>query len=77
MTASTLTHRDAEFLKAVADGRVELTASSEPHVYVDGLSCCDQFGARLLIHAGLVRRVPGTGARIPARLTDAGREALL
>ncbi|NIH79845.1 hypothetical protein [Amycolatopsis viridis] len=76
MTASTLTHRDAEFLKAVAEGRVELTASSEPHVYVDGLSCCDQFGARMLIHAGLVRRVPGTGARIPAKLTDAGREAL-
>ncbi|NIH88426.1 hypothetical protein [Amycolatopsis granulosa] len=76
MTASTLTHRDAEFLKAVAEGRVELTASSEPHVYVDGMSCCDQFGARMLIHAGLVRRVPGTGARIPAKLTDAGREAL-
>lgn len=76
MTAPTLSHRDAEFLKAVAEGRVELTASSEPHVYVDGLSCCDQFAARLLIHAGLVRRVPGTATRIPAKLTAAGRDAL-
>ncbi|KAA9165029.1 hypothetical protein FPZ12_006800 [Amycolatopsis acidicola] len=65
-------------LRAAAAGRVEMTCSCEPDLYVDGLACCDQTTGRLLAHAGLIRPArPGSlGQRVPVRLTAAGHAAL-
>ncbi|MER6901379.1 hypothetical protein [Amycolatopsis sp. NPDC000740] len=35
------THRQLAVLRAAAAGHVEMTCSREPHLYVDGLACCD------------------------------------
>ncbi|MET8757366.1 hypothetical protein [Lentzea sp. NPDC004782] len=64
MTASSLTHRDRAVLKAVADGRCEITGST---LLVDGLCCADQFAGLRLRTAGLISTRPG-----PAALTTAG-----
>lgn len=71
----TLSHRDRVFLKAVAAGRVELTCGHEPEIFVDGLSWCDPFAARALVHTGLVRSGQSGphGARVRAELTPLGR----
>ena len=65
-------------LRAAAEGRVEMTHSSEPDMFVDGLSCCDQQAAHELANRGLVRpATPGPpGSRAPAMLTDSGIAAL-
>ncbi|MDX8035599.1 hypothetical protein SK803_35805 [Lentzea sp. BCCO 10_0856] len=68
MTASSLTHRDRAVLRAVADGRCELTGS---FLLVDGLCCADQFAGLRLTSAGLINA--GSG---PAALTTAGYEIL-
>ena len=68
MTASSLTHRDRAVLRAVADGRCELTGSS---LLVDGLCCADQFAGLRLTSAGLISATSG-----PAALTSAGYEIL-
>ena len=64
MTASSLTHRDRAVLRAVADGRCEISGSS---LLVDGLCCADQFAGLRLRTAGLISTRPG-----PAALTTAG-----
>nr|WP_158632699.1 hypothetical protein [Amycolatopsis sp. WAC 01375] len=42
-------------LRAVAQGRAEITVSLEPDLYVDGLPCSDQNTAHRLANAGLIR----------------------
>ncbi len=71
--------RTRAVLRAIAAGRAELTVSSEPDLYVDGLAFCDQFTARLMAHSGLIAPArPGErGHRVPAALTPAGRQALV
>ncbi|WP_246258436.1 hypothetical protein [Amycolatopsis anabasis] len=61
-------------LRAIGAGRAQVTCSSEPDLYVDGVPCCDQFTAHALAHQGLVRpRYPGVvGQRVPAVLTPEG-----
>jgi hypothetical protein len=67
-------HRMLSMLRAVGAGRGCVSCSSEPDLFIDGLSCGDQFAAHALAHQGLVRAAhPGLpGERVPARLTAAG-----
>jgi hypothetical protein len=73
-----LTNRDLAVLRAARTDRVHVSLSCEPDVFVDGLACCDQPGARALVHAGLLRAVrPGRiGEHVPAQLTEAGDSIL-
>jgi len=84
MSAATLpslltSHRAMALLRAVAEGRAEITASCEPDLFIDGLSCGDQYTAHLLAHAGLIRpAVPprsanGSGPNSPAPATPCSR----
>ncbi|ANN19758.1 hypothetical protein SD37_31820 [Amycolatopsis orientalis] len=70
-----LSYRAQAMLRAVAQGRAEITVSQEPDLYVDGLPCSDQIAAHLLAHAGLIRPArDGTpGARVPAELSETGQ----
>jgi hypothetical protein len=63
-------------LRAVGAGRGRVSCSSEPDLFIDGLSCGDQFAAHALAHLGLVRATcPGSpGELVPAVLTVAGHE---
>lgn len=45
-------HRTLAILRAVADGRAELTLSCERNLRIDGLLCCDQETAHDLAHRG-------------------------
>jgi hypothetical protein len=76
-TLTPLTCRETALLRAVSEGRVDMTCSSEPDMFVDGLNCCDQPTARALFHHGWVRPAhPGTMTEhVPAELTAAGRAA--
>ncbi|MFD9704101.1 hypothetical protein [Lentzea sp. NPDC059081] len=65
---TSLTHHDRAVLRAVADGRCEITGSS---LLVDGLCCADQFAGLRLRTAGLISAGPGVAA-----LTDAGHALL-
>ncbi|MFI5588715.1 hypothetical protein ACIA5G_26925 [Amycolatopsis sp. NPDC051758] len=67
-------HRMLSMLRAVGAGRGCVSCSSEPDLFIDGLSCGDQFAAHALAHQGLVRAAhPGRpGERVPAKLTAAG-----
>jgi len=69
-----LSHRELAILRAVASGRAEITCSSEPDLFIDGLPCCDQYTAHVLAHRALIVQVrPGPlGHRVQARLTAAG-----
>jgi hypothetical protein len=73
-----LNHRERATLRAVAEGHAEISCSSEPDLFVDGLACCDQQTAHRLAHLGLVAPARGGrwGERVPALLTDAGTAAL-
>jgi hypothetical protein len=73
-----LSCRALAILRAVAIGRAEITCSSEPDLFVDGLPCCDQYTAHDLAHRALIVPVrPGRlGQRVRARLTPAGAAAL-
>jgi hypothetical protein len=73
-----LTRRAVNMLKAVGDGRAELSLGCEPDLYVDGIPCCDQVTARTLGRLGLIAASrPGrTGERVPAVVTGAGRRVL-
>ena len=73
-----LTNRALAVLRAARTDRVHVSLSCEPDVFVDGLACCDQPGARALVHAGLLRagRPGRIGELVPAQLTDAGEEIL-
>ncbi|WP_370961821.1 hypothetical protein [Amycolatopsis sp. cg9] len=73
-----LNHRMRAMLRAVAAGRGLVSCSSEPDLFIDGLSCGDQFSAHALAHQGLVRPArPGRpGELVPALLTTAGQAVL-
>ncbi|MEV0089123.1 hypothetical protein [Saccharopolyspora sp. NPDC050642] len=73
-----LPHRHRAYLRAVADGRAEMTCSRQPDLFIDGLACCDQHTAHQLAENGLISPArPGTpGQRVPAVLTDTGNAAL-
>lgn len=77
-THSELSFRALALLRAVAAGRADLTASREPDLFIDGVSCGDQFTAHSLAHSGLIRasRPAAIGQRVPAVLTPAGRAAI-
>lgn len=77
-TPSDLSQRALAILRAAASGRAEMTCSCEPDLFIDGLACCDQVTARLLVHARLVSpgRPGAIGSRVPVRLTDEGRQLL-
>jgi hypothetical protein len=68
-------YRMRAMLRAVGAGRGRVSCSSEPDLFIDGLSCGDQFAAHALAHQGLVRAArPGRpGELVPAVLTPAGR----
>lgn len=71
-----LSHRALAMLRAIAEGRAEITVSQEPDLFVDGLPCSDQSTAHALAHAGLVRpsRTGAWGSRVPAALSEEGQE---
>jgi hypothetical protein len=75
---TTLTRRAVNMLKAVQDGRAQLSLSCEPDLYVDGIPCCDQVTARVLGRLGLISPArPGSAAElVPAVVTKAGRRVL-
>jgi hypothetical protein len=76
--APVLTGRERAILAAVAAGRVEMSCSCEPDLFVDGLCCCDQASARNLARAGLIaaKTVARLGSRVAAVLTPAGAAML-
>lgn len=49
-TANELNHREHATLRAVADGRVEMSSGREPDLFVDGACCCNQVTAHHLAH---------------------------
>jgi hypothetical protein len=73
--AGTPSHRALAMLRAVGSGRGQLSCSREPDLFIDGVSCGDQFTAHVLAHRGLV--APGrpglVGQRVPAVLTASGQ----
>lgn len=78
MRTRELSGRARAMLRAVRDGRGELSGGREPDLYVDGLPCCDQSATHDLVHAGLLRPC-GPAAldqRVGAELTDEGKAAL-
>lgn len=72
-------HRSLAMLRAVAAGRAQLSCSSEPDLFIDGVPCCDQYTAHHLTHEGLIQPArPGpVGRRVPATLTASGETLLL
>ncbi|KZB83155.1 hypothetical protein [Amycolatopsis regifaucium] len=68
-----LSLRELAILRAVASGRAEITCSSEPDLFIDGLPCCDQYTAHGLAHRALIvpARPGPVGHRVQARLTAA------
>lgn len=70
--------RIVAMLRAVSAGRAELSLSSEPDLFVDGLACSDQPAAHTLVRTGLIRAArPGRfGEHVPAILTSQGRAVL-
>lgn len=76
--ASARSDRARAILRAVAAGRATASCGCEPDLFVDGLACCDQPGARALRKAGLFAPVRSAGADevVPVDLTDLGRTVL-
>ncbi|WP_188987233.1 hypothetical protein [Saccharopolyspora thermophila] len=77
-TSLELNHRERAALRAVAAGRVEITCSSEPDLYIDGVAFCDQQTAHRLAHDGLLRPVRDgrLGDVVLAELTGEGTAQL-
>jgi hypothetical protein len=73
-----LNHRALAMLRAVDEGRAELSCSREPDLFIDGVPCCDQFTAHMLAHDGLLAPAYAghIGQRVPATLTAAGLAAI-
>ena len=73
-----ISYRGRAILRAVADGRAEVSCSCEPDLRVDGLLCCDQVSARALVHGGYIRpsAVRAAGQWEQAELTEAGHAFL-
>lgn len=78
VTAEAGNHRALAILRAVAAGRVEISLSCEPDMFVDGVSCCDQALSHLLAKHGLVRpaRAGSIGQRVPALITASGADLI-
>jgi hypothetical protein len=74
---STLSARDRAVLRAVAQGRCQLGAGWQPVLLVDGFVCADSAAGRRLVAAGLVQAPDPASPLGPARLTTAGRLALV
>jgi hypothetical protein len=76
---TTLSGRDTAILRAVAAGRAELEWGAGPDLFLDGHHCSDQTAAHHLVRTGLIAaaRRGLIGQRVAARLTAAGRKALL
>lgn len=76
--AEGLNHRSLSMLRAVVAGRAQLSCSSEPDLFIDGVPCCDQYLAHTLAHDGLIEPAyQGVrGSLVPAALTDRGVAAL-
>jgi hypothetical protein len=77
-STNTLSGRDRAILRAVAAGRAELRLGTEPDLFLDGRSCCDQSAAHQLVRVGLISAtaLELVGQRVTAALTPAGRQAL-
>jgi len=77
MSGTQYTARHRSLLRAVAQGRAQLSGGSHPCLRVDGL-WCDQTASSQLANDGLVRAAaPGTiAALVPAVLTAAGARLL-
>jgi hypothetical protein len=73
-----MNYRALAMLRAVDEGRAHLTLSQEPDLFIDGVSCCDQFTAHTLSHDGLIAPAQSgaIGQRVPATLTPAGVAAI-
>ena len=77
MASEPLSHRALAMLRAVADGRAQISCGREPDLYIDGVPCCDQFVAHQLTHDGYLATQTGPfGRKVPATLTQAGTTAL-
>jgi hypothetical protein len=65
-------------LRAVVAGRAQISCSSEPDLFIDGVPCCDQYLAHTLAHEGFIEpaRQGAVGTLVPAALTGAGEAAL-
>jgi hypothetical protein len=77
-TVRDLNHRERTTLRAVAAGRVEMTCSCEPDLFVDGANFCDQTTAHRLAYEGFLKHAEssGIGIRALAVLTAAGVSAI-
>ncbi|MPY79271.1 MAG: hypothetical protein GEV04_12425 [Actinophytocola sp.] len=73
-----LNYRERATLRAVALGTAEITCSSEPDLFIDGLACCDQSTVHQLARLGWIEpEVSGRpGERVRAQITALGRAAL-
>lgn len=78
MTLIPLNRRELAMLRAVVEGRAEITASCERDLFVDGIACCDQTAAHHLARGGYLRpaRNCPIGRHCPAVLSDLGHHAL-
>ena len=76
--AEGLNHRALSMLRAVVAGRAQISCSSEPDLFIDGVPCCDQYLAHTLAHDGYIEptRQGAVGTLVPATLTHAGEAAL-
>lgn len=78
MAQEALNQRAISMLKAVRDGRGEVTISREPDLYVDDMACCDQPTAHFLSRYALIAPAQSgrIGERVPAVVTERGLNAL-
>jgi hypothetical protein len=76
MDTSTMTGRDRALLRAIADGRCQLSTGCEPVLLIDGLLCADTAAAHRLVRAGLLVAPDPSLPLVPAVLTAAARELL-
>lgn len=53
-----LNNRDRAVLRAIAQGRCQVSGGCGTTLLIDGLCCADQFVGARLVHAGLIT-VPG------------------
>jgi hypothetical protein len=76
--AEGLNHRALSMLRAVVAGRAQISCSSEPDLFIDGVPCCDQYLAHTLAHDGFIEPAcqGAVGVLVPAALTVAGAAAL-
>jgi len=81
MMPTELSGRAMAYLRAVSQGRAEITCSCEPDMRIDGLCVCDQVVAHRLATEGLIQSgIAGTGATaggwVLAELTALGAAAV-